>query len=215
MTASRRFQLLNWAQASGAWVIEDDYDSEYRYETMPIASLQGLDRHSRVIYIGTFSKTLFPSLRLGYLVIPQDLVERFKTVRATMDICPPHLYQAVLADFIGEGHFSRHIRKTRLLYSERRTAVVDAIRSEFGDALEIVGADAGMHVAVMLPEGISDEKVAVRAAEEKLWLWPLSAAYVGQPRRQGFILGFGNTAAKEALPAVRKIKRLIEATSRA
>jgi GntR family transcriptional regulator/MocR family aminotransferase len=210
MSASRRLQLLNWAETSGAWVIEDDYDSEYRYESMPIASLQGLDRHSRVIYIGTFSKTLFPALRLGYLVIPPDLVDRFRTVRTIMDICPPHLYQAVLADFIEEGHFARHIRKTRLLYSERRSALVEAIRSEFGDALEIVGADAGMHLTILLPDGTCDVQIAARAAEEKLWLWPLSAAYAGQARRQGFILGFGNTEAKDALPAVKKMKRLIE-----
>src|SRR5258708_24504317 len=102
MSASRRFQLLEWARSAGAWIVEDDYDSEYRYESMPIASLQGLDRDSRVIYIGTFSKVLFPSLRLGYVVIPPDLIERFLTVRLTIDIGPPTFFQAVLADFIRE-----------------------------------------------------------------------------------------------------------------
>ena len=100
MSASRRLQLLAWAEQAGSWVIEDDYDSEYRYESMPIASLQGLDHHARVIYIGTFSKVLFPSLRLGYIVIPADLVEAFLAVRLSMDIGPSHFFQAVLADFI-------------------------------------------------------------------------------------------------------------------
>ena len=125
MSASRRLQLLDWAQRSGAWIIEDDYDSEYRYESLPVAALQGLDRDSRVIYIGTFSKVLFPALRLGYIVIPADLVGRFAAVREAMDIFPPTLYQAVLADFLGEGHFGRHIRRMRLLYRERRAALVD------------------------------------------------------------------------------------------
>jgi len=105
MSASRRLQLLEWAQRQGAWIIEDDYDSEYRFDSMPVASLQGLDSNSRVIYVGTFSKVLFPSLRLGYLVIPPDLIERFVAVRITMDITPSRMSQLVLADFMfcGEG----------------------------------------------------------------------------------------------------------------
>ena len=116
MSASRRIQLLNWAQNVGAWVVEDDYDSEYRYESLPVPSLHGLDMNSRVIYIGTFSKVLFPSLRLGYIVAPRDLVDRFVAVRFAMDIFPPYLYQEVLTDFIDEGHFTRHLRKMRQVY---------------------------------------------------------------------------------------------------
>ena len=127
MSASRRLELLDWAQSTGSWIVEDDYDSEYRYENQPISSLQGLDRGSRVIYIGTFSKTLFPSLRVGYLVVPLDLVERFVAVRHAMDVYPAHLYQAVLNDFMSEGHFSRHVRRTRVMYGERRSVLVDAL----------------------------------------------------------------------------------------
>ncbi len=123
MSAARRLQLLEWAHRYKAWIVEDDYDSEYRYESMPVASMQGLDPGSRVIYIGTFSKTLFPSLRLGYIVIPSSLVGRFLAVRQTNDLCPSHLYQAALADFISGGHFARHVRKTRLLYAARRNAL--------------------------------------------------------------------------------------------
>src|SRR5882724_595462 len=130
MSASRRLQLLEWSHSAGSWIIEDDYDSEYRYESLPIASLQGLDRGSRVIYIGTFSKVLFPSLRLGYIVIPPDLVERFLVVRLTTDISPPTFLQTVLADFIREGHFSRHIRRMRLLYRDRRSALLDSLKND-------------------------------------------------------------------------------------
>src|ERR1700733_9553496 len=120
MSAARRLQLLEWAHSSSAWIVEDDYDSEYRYESMPVASMQGLDPGSRVIYIGTFSKTLFPALRLGYIVIPPALVPRFAAIRRANDLFPSHLYQAALTDFISGRHFTRHIRKTRQLYAERR-----------------------------------------------------------------------------------------------
>jgi GntR family transcriptional regulator / MocR family aminotransferase len=211
MSASRRLQLLDWAQSSGAWILEDDYDSEYRYESMPIASLQGLDHHSRVIYIGTFSKTVFPALRLGYIVIPADLVDRFVALRRAIDICPPLLHQTVIADFINEGHFARHIRKTRLLYAERRNALVEAIRSEFGSKLEVVGGEAGMHLVVTLPKGMLDREISLRAARQRLWLWPLSSAYLGKPSRQGFILGFGSTDAAEMPHAVRRLREVLTA----
>ncbi len=206
MSASRRLQLLDWAQSSGSWIIEDDYDSEYRYENMPIASLQGLDHNSRVVYIGTFSKTLFPSLRLGYMVIPPDLIHRFAAVRRAMDLFPPHLFQAILTDFVSEGHFARHIRKTRLIYKERRSALVDAIRSEFGSSLQISGGEAGMHLVVKLPNGLRDQDVSTRAAAQNLWLLPLSPCYLGKVPREGFILGFGSTKAAEMPRAVRRMR---------
>ncbi len=209
MSASRRLQLLDWAQSSGAWIIEDDYDSEYRYENMPIASLQGLDHNSRVVYIGTFSKTLFPSMRLGYLVIPGDLVDRFVAVRHAMDLFPPHLYQAILTDFISEGHFARHVRKTRLIYSERRSALVEALRSEFGARFETRGGEAGMHLVVTLPKGLLDQEIALRAASQKLWLWPLSPSYLSKAARQGFILGFASTKATEMPRAVRRLRNVL------
>ena len=164
MSAGRRMQLLNWAQNAGSWIIEDDYDSEYRFESAPISSLQGLDRNARVIYIGTFSKVLFPSLRLGYIVIPEDLVDHFSAVRSAMDIFPPYLYQEAITDFMREGHFARHIRKMRLLYGERRTALVNSIRDQLGPELEIHGTQAGMHLAVTLPKGLSDLEIAKKAA---------------------------------------------------
>jgi GntR family transcriptional regulator / MocR family aminotransferase len=211
LSASRRLQLLDWAQNTGSWIIEDDYDSEYRYQSMPIASLQGLDANSRVIYVGTFSKVLFPSLRLGYLVIPSDLVNRFLTIRRAMDLGPPNFYQEVLADFISEGHFARHIRRMRVLYRERRSALVDSIGKELGPMVEVLGGEAGMHLAVTLSSGQRDLEIAGRAARHNLWLWPLSPCYLGKVSRPGFILGFGSTAAAEIPRAVRKLRNLLTA----
>ena len=209
MSASRRFQLLDWAQSSGSWIVEDDYDSEYRYDSKPIASLQGLDRSSRVIYIGTFSKVLFPSLRVGYIVIPSDLVDYFAAVRHAMDVSPPHLYQAVLAAFINEGHFGRHIRRMRVMYSERREALVNCIRKELDSVLQVHGAEAGLHLTVTLPRGYRDRRISGRAALQNLWLWPLSPSYLGTTCRQGLILGFGGTTAKEIPHAVRRLREIL------
>jgi GntR family transcriptional regulator / MocR family aminotransferase len=211
LSAARRFQLLDWAQNMGSWIIEDDYDGEYRYESLPIASLQGLDANGRVIYIGTISKVLFPSLRLGYVVIPSDLVDRFLTIRRAMDLGPPSFYQEVLADFIGEGHFARHIRRMRVLYRERRSVLVDSISKELGSRVEVLGAEAGMHLAVTLPHGSRDVEIAERAARQNLWIWPLSPSYRGEVARPGFILGFGSTTVAEIPCALRKLRNLIAA----
>jgi GntR family transcriptional regulator/MocR family aminotransferase len=213
MSASRRIQLLNWAQNAGAWVVEDDYDSEYRYESPPVPSMHGLDVNARVIYIGTFSKVLFPSLRLGYIVMPRDLMDRFAAVRHSMDIFPPYLHQEVLADFIEAGDFTRHIRKMRQLYKERRTALVESFNNEFepGAGFEVHGSEAGMHLAMTLPAGEqNDLEIAARAARERLWLWPLSPSYLSDKPRQGFILGFGSTSKEQMPGAVRKLRSLLK-----
>jgi GntR family transcriptional regulator/MocR family aminotransferase len=208
MTASRRLQLLDWAESNGSWIIEDDYDSEYRYECPPVTSLQGLDRNSRVVYIGTFSKVLFPSLRIGYLVLPEDLVDRFLATRFALDIGPATFQQAVLADFIAEGHFARHIRRMRSVYAQRRNALIENLRDQFGSAAEVIGAEAGMHLSVIL-NGVPDQEIGGRAARENLWLAPLSAFYLGKSARQGFILGFGSTSVQEMPAAVRKLRSLV------
>jgi GntR family transcriptional regulator/MocR family aminotransferase len=208
MSASRRLQLLDWAETSGSWIIEDDYDSEYRYDNTPIASLQGMDRNSRVIYIGTFSKVLFPSLRLGYVVIPPDLIKHFVAVRLAMDIAPAGFYQAVLADFILEGHFSRHVRRMRSLYRDRASVLVEAVRKELGFGVDITGGQAGMHVAITL-KGICDREIADRAADQNLTLVPLSSSYLSKPTRQGFILGFGGVTAGQIPLAVCKLSSLL------
>jgi GntR family transcriptional regulator/MocR family aminotransferase len=175
--------------------------------------LQGLDRHERVIYIGTFSKVMFPALRLGYIVIPSDLVERFAAMRQSMDLCPSHIPQSVMHEFIREGHFARHIRRMRPIYSERREVLVTELTRAFGEDTAIIGDEAGMHLALLLPKLPNDQQLAARAAKESLWLSPLSASYVGKSPRQGFVLGFGNTRANQIPAAVRQLKRLCAASA--
>jgi GntR family transcriptional regulator/MocR family aminotransferase len=209
MSASRRLQLLDWAEATGAWIIEDDYDSEYRYDSQPVAALQGLDRTARVVYIGTFSKVLFPALRVGYLVIPPDLVDRFAAVREAMDIFPPTLLPAVLADFIVEGHFARHLRRTNLLYRERRSMLVETLRT-LGSRWRVVGAEAGIHLVALCDR--RDRPIAVRAARDGLWAMPLSSCHLGPPRHQGLVLGYGGTDVTEIPEAVARLRKVIAST---
>jgi len=210
MSASRRLQLLEWARESGAWILEDDYDSEYRYESPPVAALQGLDRDARVVYIGTFSKVLFPALRIGYLVVPPDLVPRFAAVRDAMDIFPPALFQAALGDFIAAGHFARHLRRTRQLYRERRSVLVETLRRELEGALEVLGDQAGVHLVARLKGRRSDGEVVAQAARRGVWTMPLSACYLGRPASQGLVLGYGGSSASAIPAAVRRLREALE-----
>jgi GntR family transcriptional regulator/MocR family aminotransferase len=211
MSAARRLRLLEWARTSGAWIVEDDYNSEYRYESQPIAALQALDRDARVVYIGTLSKVLLPSLRIGYLVLPPDLVERFRVLRNAVDISPPTLVQAALADLIEEGHFARHLRRTRELYREKRDRLMTALERELGDRLRVHGARAGLHLTVTLETDRSDRAVALAAAQREIWTPPLSEFYQEEPRRQGLVLGYGGIALDRIAPAVRKLRQIHDA----
>jgi GntR family transcriptional regulator / MocR family aminotransferase len=212
MSATRRLQLLDWAQRAGAWIVEDDYDSEYRYDRMPIASLQGLDENARVIYVGTFSKVLFPALRLGYLVIPGDLVERFAAVRQSTDLGVPYETQHTVAEFMRAGHFARHIRRMRAIYADRRRVLVDAIEAELSGSCTVVGADAGLHLSLLMRRPVSDREVAAAALQRKLLLLPLSQSYCGNLSRSGFVLGFGNSPAARIPDAVRLLKASLHET---
>jgi GntR family transcriptional regulator / MocR family aminotransferase len=210
MSATRRMLLLNWAVRSGAWIIEDDYDSEYRFGSRPIASLQGLDTDGRVIYVGTFSKVMFPALRLGYVVVPKDLVPAFSAARDAADIFSSTLYQAVLTDFIREGHFARHIRRMRMLYMDRRRALAKAIRLQMGGMLEVIGAEAGMHLVAMLPRGTNDVAVSRKAAQRGISAMPLSVCYSKAPTRGGLILGYGGGNAHQIHDGIRKLRMSVQ-----
>lgn len=208
MGAPRRLHLLDWAQASGAWILEDDYNSEYRYESQPVTALQGLDRDDRVIYLGTLSKVLFPALRIGYVVVPRDLLTRFLQARRVIDLTPPVFLQAVLADFISEGHFARHLRRAREIYRRRRSALVAALDEVFGDLLEVRGAQAGMHLAAVLKNRTDDRAIALRAADDGLWVMPLSHCTLDPvaSKRRGFVLGYGGVELEEIPAAVRRLR---------
>ncbi|RZJ05214.1 MAG: PLP-dependent aminotransferase family protein [Brevundimonas sp.] len=210
MSATRRLQLLGWAAETDAWIIEDDYDSEFRFGGRPIASLQGLDTTDRVIYIGTFSKVLSPSLRLGYVVAPVDLVPALLAVRKAIDIQAPTLVQAAMADFIREGHFARHLRRMRARYMDRRNLLAEAIDARIGDRLEIVGIQAGLHLTALLPDGVDDVEIATRAAEAGLSVLPLSNCYLGEASRSGLVLGYGAPDEAMIRRGVAKLAALLE-----
>jgi len=206
MSATRRMLLLNWAARTGAWIIEDDYDSEFRFDSRPVASLQGLDTRAKVIYVGTFSKVMFPALRVGYLVVPKDLVSAFSAARDAADVFSATLYQAVLTDFIREGHFARHIRRMRMLYMERRRTLTEEIRSQMAGRLEVIGAKAGMHLAALLPPGSDDVAISKRAAASGVSATPLSTCYMKSRARGGLILGYGGVDAQQIRAGIRKLR---------
>jgi GntR family transcriptional regulator/MocR family aminotransferase len=194
---------------TGGYVLEDDYDSEYRYESRPLGALQGMDTAGRVIYIGTFSKVLFPSLRVGYMVVPPALWPRFVRLREALDIFSPMLPQAVLADFLREGHFARHLRRMRKLYLGRRNALVEAIRTRLSGLLTVQGAEAGLHLSAFLPPGVDDREVLRRATAEGVTATALSTCYAGRRPRSGLVLGFGGSDERRIREAVEVLRRVI------
>jgi len=209
LSAARRIELLQWAARTGGWIVEDDYDSEYRYGSRPIAALQGLDADARVIYVGTFSKVLFPALRLGYLVVPKDLLPAFRAARDALDTCSPMLPQRALHDFIREGHFARHIRRMRVLYAARRAALQAAIRRHLPGTLRVVGAEAGMQLTALLPPDVDDVALSLRAAQAGVSIRPLSPCYRGEAKRNGLILGYGSVDERAIEEGVRRLRRCL------
>jgi GntR family transcriptional regulator / MocR family aminotransferase len=209
MSLPRRLALLDWAKRANAYLIEDDYDSEFRFGTRPLATLQGLDDAERVIYIGTFSKVLFPSLRIGYMVLPPALVDPFLKVRRLIDIHSPMLQQAVLADFMSEGHFTRHLRRMRTVYAERRGTLLQAAREL---PLEIDSAEAGIHCVGWLLDGKNDRRLASRAADFDLNLTPISNFSIEPLPRKGFLLGYGGYTVQDIKDGIRRLKDLLRST---
>jgi GntR family transcriptional regulator/MocR family aminotransferase len=190
MSLPRRLALLQWATRAGAWLLEDDYDSEFRYRGRPLPALQGLDTGGRVIYMGTFSKVLFPALRLAYMVVPPDLVQAFTRARDLVDRHPPTIEQAVVTEFITGGHFARHIRRMRALYAERQAVLVDAASDTLAGLLDITPSDAGLHLLGRLPAGYDDTTAARQAAGQGVDAAPLSAYALRELSRGGLVLGY-------------------------
>ncbi len=211
MSLSRRLALLEWSREAQAWIVEDDYDSEYRFSGRPLEALQGLDSARRVIYIGTFSKVLFPSLRLGYLVAPPELLKGFLAARRFIDMHPPLLEQMALADFLAEGHFARHLRKMRLLYAERRNALVEALTRELGDLLDVTVPEAGLHLAAWLPSGMSAHAATQQAAAHGLHILPISHFSLRPLQRDGVLLGFASASPEELRAGVQTLALALRA----
>jgi GntR family transcriptional regulator / MocR family aminotransferase len=207
MSVSRRLELLGWASRNEAWIVEDDYDSEFRYGGRPLPALQSLDDRGRVIYVGTFSKVLFPSLRLGYMVVPTELLDGFLAARALSDRHPPTIDQAVLADFIADGHFMRHIRRMRLVYAERQAAMIEAFRDT---VLEVAPDAAGMHLIGWLPPGRPDIQAAATCAAAGISAPPLSHYYAGAAPRGGLLLGYTGFAENVIAWGARRMASALE-----
>ena len=209
MTAARRLALLDWAARADTWVLEDDYDSEYRYVSRPLGALQGMDSHERVIYTGSFSKVMFPALRVGYVIVPESLRRRFLDAREALDIFSPTLYQLALAEFLADGHFARHLRRMRARYRLRRDALLEGLDRHCEDLLSVPNADAGLHVTGLLPEGVDDAEVIRRMAPRGLTATPLSACYAGNQRRSGLLLGFGGSTERSLSAATRVLGAIL------
>lgn len=209
LSPSRRRALLSWAVHTGAWILEDDYDSEFRYGENPIPSLQGVDTDGRVIYVGTLNKVMFPALRLGFLVIPDDLVAAFAAVCNANDISASMLYQLVMTDFIREGHFARHIRKMRSLYAERRRTLVEALSAKLDGMLEVSGDPAGLQLLALLPKGADDVGIANEAARRGIAVKALSQCCIRSAKRPGLIIGFGNISPYEIDATVVALQSIV------
>lgn len=208
MSLARRLALLDWAKHTGAWILEDDYDSEYRYAGRPLAALQGLDSDGRVIYIGTLSKVLMPALRLGYLVVPPELVHAFTNARALTDRHAPLLDQAVLTEFIVQGYFARHLRRMRGVYAQRQIVLRDAIENDLRQWLRVEPAAAGLHLVAMLRQTPDDRAVVQAALAQCIELAPLSYFYLQTPARAGVLMGYAAFSDKALLEGIRKLRHV-------
>lgn len=210
MSLPRRLALLEWAQQTGGMIVEDDYDSEYRYGGRPIPALQGLDTYQRVLYVGTFSKVMFPALRLGYMVLPPSLVPVFRRAKWVCDRQCSLLHQAALAEFINEGHLAKHIRRMRTVYAQRREVLVSELQTL--GVVDILGDPAGLHVMARLPEA---QKFAARAADNGVSLFSAAPYYcLGEDispeekseRERAFVFGFGGLSEGEIRTAIALIR---------
>jgi GntR family transcriptional regulator / MocR family aminotransferase len=215
MSLPRRLALLEWARTSGALIFEDDYDSEYRYSGRPVPAMQGLDRYGLVLLAGSFSKVLFPSLRLGYLVIPPDLQHHFAANLSVTSRHAPLLEQAVLCDFISEGHFGRHLRRMRQIYAERLSVLLESARQELAGLLEISGVEAGLQTVGWLCGKIKGASATKAAALRSVEVVPLSAYHHGRMAREGLQLGFAAVDAKEIRRGVSDLAIALETESKA
>ncbi|MBS0452866.1 MAG: PLP-dependent aminotransferase family protein [Proteobacteria bacterium] len=211
MSHGRRRQLLDYAAANRVWIVEDDYDSEFRFASRPLPALQGADEHGRVVYLGTFSKTLFPSLRIAYLVLPPELVDSFSSALGELFREGQTMQQVVLAQFLRQGHYARHIRKMRLVYGARRAALIEEIGRRFGVALPVFGGEAGLHLVLGLPANVDDEEVARQALAAGVMTRPLSLYSLRKPAPwRGLVLGYGAVAEHEIRASFDKLAGVIQ-----
>lgn len=211
MSLARRRMLLEYASKHGCWIIEDDYDSDFRYASRPLPSLQGLDTAGQVLYVGSFSKTLYPGLRLGYMVVPECLAADFASAVAELYREGQLMTQSIVAEFVREGYLSSHVRRVRNLYAQRRALLIDAIRAHYGDALDIVGDEAGLHVVLALPDYVDDLALCRQAFDRGITVRPLSDYYLNPSRmRRGLLLGYAQVPPEQIAAAFQVLAGLID-----
>jgi len=211
MSLKRRLALLSWAERANAYVLEDDYDSEYRYTGRPVESLQGIDQTGRVIYLGTFSKLMFPALRLGYLVLPPLLVKPFHNAKALTDTGTATLEQSALADFIRAGHFERHIRRSRVRNAARRAALLEAIAEHLGDRVEVSGGGAGIHVLLWLRD-VPPHRLGTcikRARAAGVGIYSAASCFRTPPPRAGIILGYNALSEADIRAGIQRLATVL------
>lgn len=197
LSLPRKHQLLEWAQHNDSWIIEDDYDGEFHYTRKVIPALKSLDVHDRVIYTGTFSKTMMPAMRVGYLVMPKETIARFSELGEILETGMSLLPQKILAQFLSEGHFYRHIKKMRTLYQQRRRMMLDALQACFPDVFDFELTDGGMHIVAFLPRGTQDAALAAIWQRHQLRVLPLSGWYMQTQKRYGLVIGYTNIRSVE------------------
>ncbi|NRB39395.1 MAG: PLP-dependent aminotransferase family protein [Pseudomonadales bacterium] len=207
MSQSRRAALLQWASESGAMIVEDDYNGEYRYRGRPLATLHSMRNDDNVIYIGSFSKLLFPALRLGYMVVPEALIKPLSTVRWLLDRHSPPLEQAVLTDFINEGHFSRHLRKMRNLYAQRQQVLLKAAQDYLADILRVDPLDGGLHLVGYLQPGIDEQRLLEAAERANIEIMPTSLFSVRHCENPSIILGYAPYSEKDIISSAKKLAK--------
>lgn len=213
MALPRRLELLAWAARAGAIIFEDDYDSEYRYAGRPIEALAALDRSGSVLYAATFSKVMFPSLRLGYMIVPQRLVEPLRALKAIADTGSSTLAQAALVDFIRAGHFERHLHRMRTRNARRRAAMLAAIERHLGARARVAGVNAGLHLVMWL-DGIPSSRVRelrLRAARAGVGVYSVAPFYLEPPRQAGLLLGYASLPEKQIAEGIRRLAAVVNA----
>lgn len=205
----RRLALLKWAKQANAVIIEDDYDGEFRYEGQSVESLQGLDQEGRVVYIGTFSRTIFPALRIGYLVAPQNLLEALNGAKWLSDRHTATLEQDTLAEFIDSGAYERHLRRARRRNAARRTVLLNAIEVHIGERAEMTGSGSGTHIVLWPKKRIAESSLIAAAASKGVGVYPLSVYCMGRSRRTGIILGYSRMTEFEIREGIRLLAQVI------
>jgi GntR family transcriptional regulator/MocR family aminotransferase len=205
----RRLALLDWARRRNSVIVEDDYDGEFRYDERPLESLQGLDSEGRTLYIGTFSRTVFPALRIGYVVAPQSAISAFMAAKWLTDLHSATLEQQTLAEFINDGFYEWHLRRLRQRHTRRRAVLLESVYKYIGDRVEVTGEDSGAHV-VLWPRKRAPEAAVVKQAEKRgVGIYGISHCFLGKPPRPGFLLGYAHLNEREIREGIQLLSEAL------